>query len=201
MGVPRGSHGFPAQTRISRKRQWRSPSRPLLFRHAPKQRRPVASSFGAVFPGAPPHESPRSRRVRGMLVPSPHPRRLSHLVALGIPVTRRPDVSMDRRRAKSRVILHAPPVTFQHLTTEFFRFPLGRVKDVRVFRLSRSQLTYRQWSSRTRFRFQAGISTTTSSQVPFGTHWQANRDCKVTPRACSTMSISSSVASLHDSNP
>lgn len=105
-----------------------------------------------------------------MLVPSPHARRLSHLLALGSQVSRRQVESSDRRRAKSRVILQAPTITCQHLTTHFFRFSLGRVKDVWVFRTPRPQLKSAQWSSRTRLRFHAGTSTTTSSQVPFGTH-------------------------------
>jgi hypothetical protein len=72
-GVPRGPGGFPVHLRKARDEtnvlrvdlscfvmhRNNTPSRPLL---------------GTVFPGAPSRESPRSRRVRAMLVPSPHAR-------------------------------------------------------------------------------------------------------------------------------
>ncbi len=52
----------------------------------------------------------------------------------------------------------------------------------------------------TRFRFQAGISTTTSV-LPSGMHWQERRDCSVRPGASSSMSSSSSEDSLQVSSP
>lgn len=57
-----------------------------------------------------------------------------------------------------------------------------------------------QCASRIRLRLQAGISTSISV-VPLGTHWHANLDSMVRPRASSSISCSSSLAGLQLSNP